>query len=158
MLASAFYAGRGILVRKATEDTPGIVRSAVPLVSASALMWISTLMIESPIEIPQLGITWAALLFLGVVGSGFAFTLAFYLIHEIGPTRLSMVTYLFPLGGVTLGVTFLHEQLTWQLIVGAILIIASLAVANWKPAMDSSRSKIDVVAGEQRSLYPHPKH
>lgn len=158
VLASAFYAGSGILVRKATEDTPGIVRSAVPLVSASALMWISTLMVESPIEIPQLGITWAALLFLGVVGSGFAFTLAFYLIHEIGPTRLSMVTYLFPLGGVTLGVAFLHEQLTWQLIVGAILIIASLAVANWKPAIDSSRSKIDVVAGEQRVLHPHPKH
>lgn len=158
VLASAFYAGSGILVRKATEDTPGIIRSAVPLVSASAVMWISTLMVESPIEIPKLGITWMALLFLGVVGSGFAFTLAFYLIHEIGPTRLSMVTYLFPLGGVTLGVTFLHEQLTWQLIVGAILIIASLAVANWKLAKDSSRSKIDVVAGEQRVLHPHPKH
>jgi drug/metabolite transporter (DMT)-like permease len=35
---------------------------------------------------------------------------------------------------VILGVTFLHEQLTWQLVAGAMLIIASLAVANWKPA------------------------
>jgi drug/metabolite transporter (DMT)-like permease len=44
-----------------------------------------------------------------------------------------MVTYLFPLGGVILGVTILHEQLTWNLIVGAILIVASLVVTNWEP-------------------------
>jgi drug/metabolite transporter (DMT)-like permease len=41
-----------------------------------------------------------------------------------------MVTYLFPLGGVLLGVGFLGEQLTWQLVAGAVLIVASLAVAN----------------------------
>jgi drug/metabolite transporter (DMT)-like permease len=73
------------------------------------------------------------LLWLGVFGSGLAFVLAYYLIHEIGPTRTTMVTYLFPLGGVILGATFLSEQITWQVIAGAILIVASLAVANWNP-------------------------
>jgi drug/metabolite transporter (DMT)-like permease len=96
-------------------------------------MWLGTLIFESPVKIPQLGITWVALLFMGVLGSGLAFVMAFYLIHEIGPTRTSMVTYLFPLGGVILGVTFLHEQLTWQVIAGAILIVSSLVIANWEP-------------------------
>jgi drug/metabolite transporter (DMT)-like permease len=45
-----------------------------------------------------------------------------------------MVTYLFPVGGVILGVAFLNEQLSWQLLAGAMLIIASLVVANWQPA------------------------
>ncbi|HXQ33809.1 MAG TPA: DMT family transporter, partial [Anaerolineales bacterium] len=130
----------------------------VPLISASAVMWVGTFVAEAPVEIPNLGITWTALLFLGIIGSGFAFTLAFYLIHEIGPTRLSMVTYLFPLGGVTLGVTFLHEQLTWQLVVGAVLIIASLAVANWKPAKNPSRRDIKVIDREKPVLHPHPRH
>jgi drug/metabolite transporter (DMT)-like permease len=53
-----------------------------------------------------------------------------YLIHEIGPTRTSMVTYLFPLGGVILGVIFLGEELSWQLVAGAVLIVLSLIVAN----------------------------
>jgi drug/metabolite transporter (DMT)-like permease len=44
-----------------------------------------------------------------------------------------MVTYLFPLGGVILGVGFLGEHVTWQLIAGAVLIVCSLAVANLKP-------------------------
>jgi drug/metabolite transporter (DMT)-like permease len=74
-----------------------------------------------------------ALLFLGVLGSGLAFVMAYYLIHEIGPTRSTMVTYLFPLGGVILGVFILHEQLTWHVIAGAVLIIASLVIANWAP-------------------------
>jgi drug/metabolite transporter (DMT)-like permease len=45
-----------------------------------------------------------------------------------------MVTYLFPLGGVILGVVFLNEEPSWQLLVGAALIVVSLAVANWQPA------------------------
>jgi drug/metabolite transporter (DMT)-like permease len=97
-------------------------------------MWLATLIFESPVKIPQLSVTWIALLFLGVFGSGLAFVLAYYLIHEIGPTRTTMVTYLFPLGGVLLGVLVLHEQLTWHIITGAVLIIASLVVSNWQPA------------------------
>jgi drug/metabolite transporter (DMT)-like permease len=134
VLASAFYAGSAVFARRTTEDTPGILRSAGPLVSAAMVMWLATFFVESPVEIPQLGITWTALLFLGILGSGLAFVLAYYLIHEIGPTRTTMVTYLFPLGGVILGVAFLNEELSWQLLVGAVLIILSLVVANWQPA------------------------
>lgn len=133
IVASIFYAISAIYIRKTTIDTPGIVRSAGPLVSATATMGLGALIFESPVQIPQLGITWIALLFMGVLGSGLAFVMAFYLIHEIGPTRTTMVTYLFPLGGVILGVTFLHEQLTWQVIAGAVIIISSLIIANWEP-------------------------
>ncbi len=134
VLASAFYAGSTVYARTTTEDTPGLVRSAGPLVSASLVMWAATILTERPVKLPHLPITWTALLWLGILGSGFAFVLSYYLIHEIGPTRTTMVTYLFPLGGVSLGVIFLHEQLTWQLVTGALLIIASLAVANRQPA------------------------
>ena len=133
ILASVFYAVNSVYVRKTTEDMPGIVRSTGPLLSSSVIMWLGTFLFERPVEMPQLGITWVALLWLGILGSGLAFTMAFYLIHEIGPTRTTMVTYLFPLGGVILGVTFLNEQLSWQLITGAVLIILSLVVANWAP-------------------------
>ena len=132
--ASAFYAGSAVFARKFTEDTPGILRSAIPLLSATVVMGLATFAVESPVEIPHLAITWIALLWLGILGSGLAFLLVYALVHEIGPTRTTMVTYLFPLGGVILGVSFLHEALTWQLVGGAALIIASLAVANWQPA------------------------
>jgi drug/metabolite transporter (DMT)-like permease len=144
VLASAFYAISSILVRKQTEDVPGILRSAIPLVSASAVMWVATLTVESPVQVPVMGLTWTALLFMGVFGSGLAFVMAYYLIHEIGPTRTTMVTYLFPLGGVVLGIAVLHEPLTWQLIAGAALIIMSLAVVNWKPIRHPATSNSHV--------------
>ena len=133
VLASAFYAGGAVYARKTTQDMPGIMRSAGPLLPATVVMWLAMFMIESPVKFPQAGITWIALLFLGILGSGFAFVLSYYLLHEIGPTRTSMVTYLFPLGGVILGVVFLNEELSWQLIVGATLIVLSLIVANIQP-------------------------
>ena len=133
VLASAFYAGGGVYARKTTQDIPGIMRSAGPLLPATVVMWLAMFLVESPVKFPQLGITWIALLFLGVLGSGFAFVLSYYLLHEIGPTRTSMVTYLFPLGGVILGVVFLNEDLSWQLVMGAVLIVLSLVVANLQP-------------------------
>jgi drug/metabolite transporter (DMT)-like permease len=133
VLASAFYAGGAVYARKTTQELPGILRSAGPLLPATVVMWLAMFMLESPVEFPQLGITWIALLFLGVLGSGLAFVMSYYLLHEIGPTRTSMVTYLFPLGGVILGVVFLDEVLSWQLIVGAVLIVLSLIVANMQP-------------------------
>ena len=133
VLASAFYAGSSVYARKTTENVTSILRSVGPLISSSVVMWLAMVTIERPIHIPQLPITWIALLWLGVLGSGFAFILNYYLIHEIGPTRTTMVTYLFPLGGVLLGVGFLGEQPSWQLLAGGALIVASLAVANWQP-------------------------
>ena len=105
-----------------------------PLITATLLMWIVGPIAEKPFLVPHLAITWVAALWLGIFGSGLAFIMLYYLIHEIGPTRTSLVTYLFPVGGVILGVVFLDEQLAWQLVAGTLLIIASLAVVNWKPA------------------------
>lgn len=142
VLASIFYAGSAVYVRRTTQNVPAILRSMGPLFSASVFMWAAVFVTSSSVQIPILEITWIALLFLGIVGSGFAFVLAFYLIHEIGPTRASMVTYIFPLGGVILGVLFLHEHISWQLVSGGALIVVSLAVANRQPVKKLSINKI----------------
>ena len=140
VLACVFYAISLVFARRFTENTSSVLRSAGPLLSSTVIMWLTAFIVERPIKFPQLPITWIALIWLGVLGSGLAFVLNFYLIHEIGPTRTSMVTYIFPLGGVVLGVTFLGEQLSWQLLVGGALVVASLAVANWKPKETTSQA------------------
>ena len=133
ILASLFYAGSAVYARKLTQHVDGIVRGAMPLITSAIFMWIVGPLTEKPFEFPSLSLTWIAILWLGILGSGLAVIMLYYLIHEIGPTRASMVTYLFPVGGVILGVVFLNEQLSWQLVAGTLLIIASLAVVNWKP-------------------------
>lgn len=133
IVASVFYAFSGVYARKNTTHVEGIVRGASPLVSAALVMGVSSFLLENPVQVPALPITWIALLWLGILGSGIAFMMLYYLFHEIGPTRASMITYIFPVGGVILGVLFLDELLTWQLVAGTVLIIISLIVVNRKP-------------------------
>jgi drug/metabolite transporter (DMT)-like permease len=132
VLASLFYAWSAVFARKATAHVEGLARAALPLVTATIFMWLIGPIAERPFLFPQLPITWIAALWLGVLGSGLAMVMFYYLLHEIGPTRTTLVTYLFPVGGVILGVLFLDEQLSWQLLAGSVLIIASLAVVNYK--------------------------
>ncbi len=132
IVASLFYAGSAVFARKHTKNIEGVARGAMPLITATVFMWIVGPVSERPFLIPVSSITWVAALWLGIFGSGVAMMMFYYLLHEIGPTRASLVTYLFPVGGVILGVIFLDEQLSWQLLTGTLLIISSLAVVNWQ--------------------------
>ena len=139
ILASLFYAGSAVFARKATQHVEGLARGSAPLLTAAIFMWIAGPLAERPFLFPAIPITWVAALWLGILGSGFAMLMFYWLLHEIGPTRTSMVTYLFPVGGVILGVIFLDEVPSWQLVVGTVLIVASLAVVNWRPASRSAK-------------------
>ena len=132
ILASLFYAGSAVAIRKYTQHINNTMRGVGLLMTSAVLMWVVGPVAERPFEFPSLPITWVAALWLGVLGSGLAMIMMYYLIHEIGPTRASLVTYLFPVGGVILGVLFLNEHLSWQLLAGTVLIIAILEVVNYR--------------------------
>jgi len=132
ILAALFYAGSSVAMRRYTQHVQGAVRGAAPLLTATIFMWALIPFTEPAFKVPVLPITWVAILWLGVLGSGLAMVMNYSLLHIIGPTRSSLVTYILPPGGVLLGVVFLREPLTWQLLVGAALTILSLVFANWK--------------------------
>jgi len=132
ILAALFYAGSSVAMRRYTQHVQGAVRGAAPLLTATIFMWALIPFTEPAFKVPVLPITWVAILWLGVLGSGLAMVVNYSLLHIIGPTRSSLVTYILPPGGVLLGVVFLREPLTWQLLVGAALTILSLVFANWK--------------------------
>ena len=138
ILAAAFYAGSAVAARKTTQHVAGLVRGAAPLITAAVFMWIVGPLAEKPIQVPALPLTWIAALWLGVLGSGVAMLMFYYLIHEVGPTRASLVTYLFPIGGVVWGMIFLNEQLSWQLLAGTLFIVVGLAIVNLKPGKSAA--------------------
>ena len=133
--AVLFYAGSTVFARRNTQDISPVVRALIPLLSADALIWAGALLTESPITFPALPLTWGALIWLGIIGSCIAYLLYYYLLHSVGPTRISMVTYMFPVVGVALGVLLLNERLDFSLIAGAVLVLASLLIVNRKPTL-----------------------
>jgi drug/metabolite transporter (DMT)-like permease len=131
VLASFLYGASNVFARRHTKEIDGLIRGAVPPMFASIFMIgvgsVSGGHFPAP---PTLPLTWVAVLWLGILGSAISMIFHYYLLHEIGPTRTSMVAYVFPLGGMILGVVFMQESLSWQLLAGSILIISGIVVVN----------------------------
>jgi hypothetical protein len=68
----------------------------------------------------------AAVAILGVLGTGVGYLIYYRMIHEVGATKASVVTYLVPVVGLVVGVTVANEPFSWRLLVGAALIVAGV--------------------------------
>lgn len=130
LLAAMLYAISSVFARRKTIGLAPAVQALVPLIGADALIWGMTPLLEGPLHLPRLPLTWVAVVWLGSLGVAVAYYLYFYLLHTVGPTRTILVTYVFPLIGVALGVFFLNERLDWHLALGAGLVVCSIAVVN----------------------------
>lgn len=75
----------------------------------------------------------AALLALGLLGTGLAFLIYFTLLERVGATNTSMVTYLVPVVGLTSGALFRGERFGSNVYVGAFAMIAGVWLAQRAP-------------------------
>lgn len=140
--AAASYAIGITFARRRLSGVSHSVQALVCVLFADAVIWAAALGFEAPIQLPQSSLAWWAVLILGFLGTGLAYRLFFYLIQSAGATKASMVTYVAPVVGVILGVTFLNEALTWQLIVGTILVVGAVLVVNRAPAAKNFEANI----------------
>lgn len=133
LVAAISYAASSVYARRAFRDVPMLLQAAVPLFTADLLIWIGAISLETPLILPRLPLTWLALAWLGLLGSCLAYLLFFYLLTTVGSTRTTLVTYMFPVIGISLGVLFLGETLDTRLVIGALFVVAGIGVVNWKP-------------------------
>ena len=77
----------------------------------------------------------AAIAWLGIIGSGFAYLCYFTILANWGATRTSLVAYLLPVVGILLGTAILDDPLTVNRIAGTALVIAGIAIVNSGAAM-----------------------
>lgn len=88
------------------------------------------LAVESPFTLPVRPLSYLAFAWLGLLGSFFAAITWYALLDEIGPSRVSMATYMFPLVGVLLGAIILRETVDWRVIVGGMMILGAIIIVN----------------------------
>jgi drug/metabolite transporter (DMT)-like permease len=133
LLATVSYAVALIFSRKYLRGTKPVVQSTMILVVGAIIMWTLTPITSRPIVLPSTPLTWIAVIWLGLLGLCIAYLLFFYLNNAWGPTRASLVTYVFPVVGVFLGIIFLNEQPSWNMVIGSLLVIGGIIVVNLKP-------------------------
>jgi len=133
MLGAALsYASGSIYARIKSSQLPAVVSAFLQVSAAAIITWIIVLFTEKPFAFPAQPITWVAFVWLGLLGTSVAYIIYFHLLHRIGPTRVSMITYIIPLVGVILGIVFLKESFYWQAILGGALILSGITLIKTK--------------------------
>jgi drug/metabolite transporter (DMT)-like permease len=127
LLAGLGYAIGGLLAKHKLHDQPPIGVAAWVL-TAGAVLLIPAAVIGAPDAVPAIGPV-AAVVTLGVVGTGIAFAIFYELIATVGPARTFIVTYLAPAFAVVYGVTLLDEAVSVTTIAGLALILSGSYLA-----------------------------
>ena len=71
-----------------------------------------------------------SLLYLGIIPTGFAFSLRQVLIRNAGSTFMMQVGYIIPIFGVFYGWLFLGEEIGYYLIISVALVIAGIGISR----------------------------
>jgi drug/metabolite transporter (DMT)-like permease len=85
---------------------------------------------------------------LGVLSTGIAYVLNYRLIQDEGPTAASMTNYLAPVVAVVLGVAFVDEQLSWNLVVGTAVVLVGVWIAEYNPEARGAAASDTLVPSE----------
>ena len=143
VLAGLGYAIGALLAKHKLEGVQPIAMSA-GVMASSTLVLVPAAIAGAPSEVPGLGPI-AAVVTLGVVGTGFAFIILYSLIASVGPARTWLVTYIAPLFAVAYGATLLDEEITAATIGGMALILAGswLAAEGKMPAWLGPKARPD---------------
>jgi drug/metabolite transporter (DMT)-like permease len=131
LLASTLsYAAGGVWARRFLGGIRPIVLALGEL--GFALLYVAplALLVEGADGMPRTAEGWLALLWLGLLGSGFAFLIFFRLLGRWDATRTSLVAYLIPVFGLLLGAGVLGERVDAGLLVGTALIVGGIALVN----------------------------
>jgi drug/metabolite transporter (DMT)-like permease len=125
LLATVSYGIGGPYIRKHVTpmNLPGVTTAAIQ-VSSSAITLLPLYLLTGPLFVAAPRVeTVAALLALGILSSGFAYSLFHGVIAKAGSATASLVTYTNPMLAAVWGVLLLSEELHWYEPVGALVII-----------------------------------
>ena len=140
VVASLSYAVNAIYQRRKMRDV------SVFEVSLGQLMM--TVLFAVPLAVPSLPqvhvafASLAAVIALGVVATGVAYLLYYYVMNRLGAVRASGVTLLVPVTAVFWGVLLLHETISLPIVAGMVVILVGIVLtnlrrpANRKPAVE----------------------
>ncbi len=85
--------------------------------------------IQRPSE-PVPASAWWSIVTLGILCTAIAFLIFFALVAEVGPSRMTVITFLNPAVAITLGVVLLAEPITWGLLIGFPLVLLGSYLAT----------------------------
>jgi drug/metabolite transporter (DMT)-like permease len=128
--SSLAYAIGNTYARRYLRNTRPLVLATGQVGGAAVVVGAMALLVDGGVTLPAVPEAAFAVLWLGAIGTGFAYIVFFRVLTGWGPTRASLVAYLLPIVAVILGVVVLGESVDALFLGGAALIVAGVWVVN----------------------------
>jgi drug/metabolite transporter (DMT)-like permease len=137
MLGSSLsYAVGNVYARRHVRGMRPMVPALGQVTVAALIVVPLALLVDRPFEtVRPAPEAIAAVIWLGLLGSGVAYLCYFTILQLWGATRTSTVAYLLPVWGIVLGAIVLSEPVTLNRVAGTVLVIAGIALVNSGPAV-----------------------
>lgn len=130
MLSPIASALGSVLVKRWGAGIHPVAMTAVPMAIGGALLGCVALVVERDAVLHFTPSTIGSIVYLAFVGTALAFTVYFWLLSHFSATKLSLITYGTPVVAVILGTIAMGERMTPQVLVGAGIVIAGVALAR----------------------------
>ena len=130
LIASIFYALGTILIRKLSERMDFLKATFYFLLFGFVFSFPFVFILENPAASRLTISACLSVLYVGIVGSVLGYSIFFYLIDKTGATKSSQIGYITPIFATFLGVVFLKESFTINLLIGALLILFGVYIVE----------------------------
>ena len=122
-LGAAVLYATVILLNKFIKGVTGIHRTLLQFLAA-ILVLIPYVLFTGGVHLGNLDVTgWTCLLIVGLVHTGITYCLYFASLKELSGQEAAILSYMDPLVAVVIGVLVLKEPLSWQQLVGGLMIL-----------------------------------
>lgn len=154
-LAALSYAVGAVFARRTLRGVPPMATAAYTVIVAAVETNALAVVAGFPNITRFHGSTTFAVLWLGLLGSALAYGLYYFIMENWGAARTTLVTYMLPAVGLTLGAIFLREIVDWRILAGSALVVCGVVLASLvrrsPPSDIHDVAKRDTVKEDRRS-------
>ncbi len=147
LLVGSFMWSIGSLYSRKVEHAPSLVLAAgQQMICGGALLILSGLLLgeHRGFQINHVSLqSLLAFVYLVFIGAIVGYTAYFYLLRHVDPAKVATYAYVNPVVAILLGTLFAGERLNARTVIGAALIIGSVAIViaaqQFKPSIEEAR-------------------
>ena len=122
-LGAAVLYATVVLLNKFIKGVTGIHRTFLQFLAAIVVL-VPYVLLTGGMHLENLNFTgWGCLLIVGLIHTGITYCLYFTSLKELSGQEAAILSYMDPLVAVIIGVVVLREPLSWQQLVGGLLIL-----------------------------------
>lgn len=129
--AALCYAFTTLFTRKYAR-LPALVMAAGSMLIGTFVIVIAAFIFEAPLQSLTLNGSLIAAIYLGLFPTALATLIYFYLVPRIGAARMSQVNFVVPVAGTLIGVAFLQEAVTPNIIAALVLILTAVFLVTYR--------------------------